>query len=479
MTTPSPLFNHGAEDALLGCCLVDADATETTIARARAAGVTAASFDDPRNARLWMAINRLQDESPPVTDWSLAEDLRARGEIEQVGGVPHITELTAVAPTSLRASHYIEIVRDLARRRALDGLAARLREGLASGALGTHEAVEEIRAGVDALAARDPLAIEARRFDLAKPPPPSEPRFYLKGVPVWTAGNLGALAAMAKGGKSSVIGANLAAVMLYEGTEADCLGFSAAPNTHGHAVVHVDTEQSPDDHHSLVKRCLARARLAEPPPWFLSYCLTGLDAHHLRESLPAILKRALVRFGGIHSVFVDGVADMAADVNDPAESNSLVAEWHALAIRYHCPIIGVIHVNPGQNPASKTRGHLGSQLERKAETNMKIEREKDDDAFVVCAEKNRRAPIMRSNGARFAWSEQYGMHVTVRVAPPPDLVALAKDIFDGEGEIGANHAQRNIQEMRGVSNGTAKNRWREIVAHGIVTKTTAGRYRLI
>ena len=43
-----------------------------------------------------------------------------------------------------------------------------------------------------------------------------------------------------------------------------------------------------------------------------------------------IMADARKRFGGIHSVFVDGVADAADDVNDPAESNAFVAELHGL-----------------------------------------------------------------------------------------------------------------------------------------------------
>jgi len=153
MTAPSALFNHDAEMGLLGCCLVDADSPDSTIGKARAAGITAACFDDPRNARIWTAINRLQDESPPVADWSLAEDLTGRGELDQAGGVPHITELTAAAPTSLRATHYINVVIDCARRRELDRLSAELREGIANGSFDVDEAIGEVRAGLDALAA--------------------------------------------------------------------------------------------------------------------------------------------------------------------------------------------------------------------------------------------------------------------------------------------------------------------------------------
>jgi hypothetical protein len=341
--------------------------------------------------------------------------------------------------------------------------------------VGLHK-VEEWKARLPAPTV-DHLALDARLFDIANPPPPAEARFYLRGVAVWTAANLGALSAAVKSGKSAATGAQIGAVMLPPGKEgADCLGFTAAANTKGHAVIHLDTEQAPDDHHALIKVALARAGITAPPPWLLSYCLTGMGARQARAALPQILERAAARFGGIHSVFVDGVADLAEDVNDPKESNALVAEWHALAIRYHAPLVGAIHVNPGKGN-DKTRGHLGSQLERKAGTNMRIEKE-DDGVAVIFAEKNRKQPIFKRDGVRFAWDERAQMHVTTKFAPDPELIALARDVFDGEGEIGANAAIRAIREQKGVSDGTAKNRWREVVAQGIAIKSCTGKYHL-
>jgi hypothetical protein len=123
------------------------------------------------------------------------------------------------------------------------------------------------------------------------------------------------------------------------------------------------------------------------------------------------LEDAAARFGGIHSLMLDGVADLVPNVNDPEESNFFVNELHSLAIKFFASTIGIIHLNPGTD---KTRGHLGSQLERKAETNLKLER--DGDAIIVWGEKNRRAPILKVNGPRFEWSDQLGMHASVQNA---------------------------------------------------------------
>jgi hypothetical protein len=98
-------------------------------------------------------------------------------------------------------------------------------------------------------------------------------------------------------------------------------------------------------------------------------------------------------------------------VNDATEANGLVGELHALAIRFDCPIICVLHENPGENTQGKTRGHLGSQLERKAESNLRLLKDSDG-VTVVFTERSRSASISRDRGPRFKWYDADAMHRT-------------------------------------------------------------------
>ena len=138
--------------------------------------------------------------------------------------------------------------------------------------------------------------------------------------------------------------------------DADCLGFTAQ-NPNGLAVVHLDTEQCPFDHWQGIGRAIRRAKASTAPAWLLSYCLTGFSAADVRAAIRILTAQASKKFGGIHSVFIDGIADAVPDVNDPEETSSLITELHKLAIEFDCPILNIIHVNPGSD--FKTRGHLG------------------------------------------------------------------------------------------------------------------------
>jgi hypothetical protein len=64
-------------------------------------------------------------------------------------------------------------------------------------------------------------------------------------------------------------------------------------------------------------------------------------------------------------VIVDGISDLMYNTNDIAESDSIVGRLMALSTDYSCHILRVLHTNPDSD---KARGHIGSTLQRKAET---------------------------------------------------------------------------------------------------------------
>ena len=70
-------------------------------------------------------------------------------------------------------------------------------------------------------------------------------------------------------------------------------------------------------------------------------------------------------------VILDGVADMCNDVNSIEQSNNLVSALMRISQQQNVHIINVIHQNFGS--AKLGTGHLGSALEKKAETVISLE----------------------------------------------------------------------------------------------------------
>lgn len=259
----------------------------------------------------------------------------------------------------------------------------------------------------------------------------------------------------------------------------DCLGFTSS-NPEGHAVLHLDTEQSREDHDALVRTALRRARVDAPPPWLLSHSLAGMAAPDVRRLIPLLASRAAKGFGGIHSILIDGVADAVVDVNDPAEANSFVMQLHGIAIEFACSIVGVLHFNPNSD---KSRGHLGSQLERKSESNLKLER--DGEATIIWSEKNRRAPILKATGPRFVWSNAEQMHVSIEsmqaVKDAEDrekLIPLAEDVLSHRLAMRSMEFQTTVKNLLTVSEKTAERRFNDMRRLGVIIKGPGGLYAM-
>lgn len=323
--------------------------------------------------------------------------------------------------------------------------------------------------------------LSERRFDLDNDIIRPEPAFCVAGIGISTAGNLTAISAASKAGKSAFVSAMQASAMNIDSGGRDFLGVSSA-NLRGAAMVHMDTEQSRSDHHESVLRTLRRAGIEEPPPWFRSYCVTGFTALHLRAALKLELEAAEAKHGGLHSVFIDGIGDLVLNVNDAAEANEFVAELHALAIDFDCPIICIIHTNPN---GEKTRGHLGSQLERKAETNLRLD--KGDEVTVVWSDRNRRAPIPKDKGPRFAWSEEHAMHMTTETIGTSKVTAkkvrhtlIAESVFQKAGcdSLPWKEFLAHLGDMEGLTPAGARKRMDVMIEAKVITKKDGGHWTL-
>jgi hypothetical protein len=319
--------------------------------------------------------------------------------------------------------------------------------------------------------------IKRREFNPDIEPPELRTVYALQGVTISTPANLMAITAQAKGGKTAALGAMIASTFPHIPT-ADLLGF-ASKNPKNLGVVSFDSEQSPDDFWFCCNRPTKRAGLAQKPEWFRAFTISGLGCRQAREFVTETLKMVADEHGGLHSIIIDGIADLATDPNDAEESNALVAEYHGTAIHYDCPIIGVIHLNPG---TEKSRGHLGSQLERKAETNLCLEKDAEE-ITTSDATKNRRAGIPKSKGPRFCFRTEAGMHVSVESKADAKenedrqvLSDVVETLFSERPSMSRKDLELNLQKRLKCSPSTAYRNAGQLLQFGFIKKSVAGLY---
>lgn len=397
-----------AEEYLLSSCLLDG---ADVVPRCLEARIKPDSFYDPKHAVVYRCIIDLYAQQKPIEVSIVAEELKKTHQLDSVGGYTFLAQVSSRIPTTAQADYFIKRVRDQA-----------LLRGVIRTAVGAVETAYNYSGEIDDFCARVRSQMEdvtsgstgatqllaERKFDPAAKVIEPRVAFALGGIPVCTAGNLSSFVARSGVGKSAVIGAMIAAAMS-GGSETDCLGF-VGMNFQRLPLLHFDTEQSKADYQKLLHRSLRRAGMEECPTWLHSYHLTGLTAPECRHMVEVAIAHHARKAGGIFAVIIDGWADLVVDPNDSEECFPFVSRMHALAIKHDMPIAGVLHLNPGSE--AKSRGHLGSQLERKAETVLQLEMN-EDLITAMWSTKKRGAPILKESGPRFQWDNDKQMHTLV------------------------------------------------------------------
>ena len=315
--------------------------------------------------------------------------------------------------------------------------------------------------------------LKSCEVDFSSPPPAAQMIVSVNEVPLGTQGNLLCVTGGEGTGKSNYVAALIAGTIRPQGVEADTLGVAVKENTKGKAVLFYDTEQSEVQLYKNVGNLLRRCSRDAMPEYFKAYCLTGMSRKERLKSIILSMDRYHYQYGGIHLVVIDGIADLIRCANDEAESIAVVEELYRLAGIYNTCIVTVLHFIPN---GLKLRGHLGSELQRKAAAILSIEKDNDPAVSVVKALKVRDGSPLDVPLMQFAWDKGKAMHAYLGEKPKEekekrkedDLVAVAREIFSHRRFVTYVELTESIQSILEVKERTAKSyikfmREREII----------------
>jgi hypothetical protein len=218
-----------------------------------------------------------------------------------------------------------------------------------------------------------------------------------------------------------------------------------------------------------------------------AYALLDLSASERLALLHAELARASSECGGVHCALIDGVADLLENVNDIPAAIGLVQELRNLSVQYDCPIVCVLHENPAQPGfTGKTRGHLGSELERKADANLSIKKGSDNISVIFSNGKCRHAEITEHFAPRFKFCEKAMMHVSCEAASVAKAEANleemreeAREIFDTpEAITGLSWVDlhKRIEGIHEIKRSGSRKRFGKLKKAGLIKKNAAGLY---
>ena len=239
--------------------------------------------------------------------------------------------------------------------------------------------------------------LKSCEIDFNNPPAKAQEIISAGDVPLGTQGNLCCITGGEGTGKSNYVAALVAGSIRSEDIQIDTLGINVSENTKHKAVLLYDT------------------------------IVQSMDRYYFQ-------------YGGIQLVVIDGIADLVRCANDEAESVAIIDELYRLAGIYKTCIICVLHFVPN---GLKLRGHLGSELQRKAAAILSIEKDEDPALSVVKALKVRDGSPLDVPLMLFSWDKAAGMHLyrgektreEKEKRKEKELVGVARDVFGRQEHI--------------------------------------------
>lgn len=174
-----------------------------------------------------------------------------------------------------------------------------------------------------------------------------------------TFGNFSASTGKAKSKKTFNISAMVAAAV----TNTTVLNYRACLPEGKRKILYFDTEQSKYHCHNVLERIykLSGLSVKKDDPRLLFW--------GLREYTPklriALIDYALRKHQEVGLVIIDGLRDLMYDINNGKEATDVMTVLMAWTSVYDLHIHTVLHLNKNDN---NPRGHIGTELENKAET---------------------------------------------------------------------------------------------------------------
>lgn len=191
---------------------------------------------------------------------------------------------------------------------------------------------------------------------------------------IGTLGNFSASIGKAKSKKTFNVSAITAAALI-NGT---VLHYRACFPEDKRKILYIDTEQGKNHCKKVLDRILRLAGLPENSD------ADNLKMLALRKYSPevrlAITEQAIGMIPDLGLVIIDGIRDFVYDINSPGESTEVISKLMRWTDDRQIHIHTILHQNKNDEHA---RGHIGTELNNKAETIMQVEVDKEDKNISV------------------------------------------------------------------------------------------------
>jgi hypothetical protein len=250
--------------------------------------------------------------------------------------------------------------------------------------------------------------LSARKYDPQKPVAPQQIVLTVRDKVVAVNSSYIIISGLPKAGKSTFISAAIASAFI----PGDIFGIKLLLNRE-RRLGWFDTETASYDWHKQIDRIKTFSNYENLP--------NRIDAFNVREDDPGIIKKYISHYldqTNCGVLVVDGLLDLVNNFNDEAESKQLSQYFKLITKKYDCVIIGVLHL--GKRDLNSL-GHLGSYMDRYANSVLEVEKQKENQIYIL------KSKYMRSD---------------------EDFEAIGIKFFDGTAVLPAGYRQIDLDAYK-------------------------------
>jgi hypothetical protein len=259
--------------------------------------------------------------------------------------------------------------------------------------------------------------IESKKFKRKHIPETEKVIFSISGKTIGCSQSFVCFQGMPKNGKSLFITSAIASAF----TTWDIFGMKINFQDNRKRLCYVDTESSDFDFYRTLERIRRQTLLDELPHNF--------DALSVREESPTDIQKLLeyyLEFNLDCSLLVlDGLLDLIQDFNNVAESFNLVQWLKKITKKYDLLILCVLHLGKKDNLSI---GHIGSFLDRKSQSVLKVEKNKEKKTIELTSTFLRSSEDINPISIQFQGNDWYQVDSTP-VDKTNNIYGIDKDIL--------------------------------------------------
>lgn len=191
--------------------------------------------------------------------------------------------------------------------------------------------------------------------------PPMQPLFEMFDTPCFYRGELVAACGKAKSGKTLFLSILMAACFTEK-----ALALERHTDITPLRVLWIDTEQSQQSTQDImIHRILPLSKESEESVQSVASNLYAFNLRGLGFEKRREVVEASIRHVNPDIVIIDGIKDLITDINDAIQATQIMEHLMALAQRYNCCIVNILHQNKSESDRNM-RGSIGTELTNKA-----------------------------------------------------------------------------------------------------------------